>query len=88
MSVPEYTLANKIRFDRDAALKLVADVKEIHAAKRGKTVVFKSADLIDDSDAVANAILGPTGNLRAPAIRIGKKLIVGFEKGMYESFFV
>jgi hypothetical protein len=29
-------------------------------------------------DELAGALLGPTGNLRAPAIRRGKKLFIGF----------
>lgn len=39
-----------------------------------------------DEDMLA-VILGPTGNLRAPTIRIGKKLLVGFEAGMFTEFF-
>lgn len=32
-------------------------------------------------------MLGPTGNLRAPLLRMGKKLIIGFEPTLYESTF-
>jgi hypothetical protein len=32
-------------------------------------------------------MLGPTGNLRAPVLRIGKKLIIGFEPELYEATF-
>ena len=32
-------------------------------------------------DELAGALLGPTGNLRAPAIRRGKKLFIGFHDG-------
>lgn len=32
-------------------------------------------------------VLGPTGNLRAPTLRVGKKLIVGFNQEMYEEIF-
>jgi hypothetical protein len=28
-------------------------------------------------------LLGPSGNLRAPTIRVGKTLVVGFEAEMY-----
>jgi len=37
-------------------------------------------------DAVA-AMLGPTGNLRAPTARAGKKLLVGFNEEAYKSVF-
>jgi hypothetical protein len=29
-------------------------------------------------------MIGPSGNLRAPTIRKGKKLLIGFEPGAYE----
>ena len=32
-------------------------------------------------------VLGPTGNLRAPTLRLGKKLVVGFNEEMYKSVF-
>jgi hypothetical protein len=33
--------------------------------------------------AVVDALLGPTGNLRAPALRVGKTLLVGFNEDAY-----
>ena len=41
---------------------------------------------IDDPLVVA-AMLGPTGNLRAPCLRTGKTVIVGFNEELYESIF-
>jgi len=32
-------------------------------------------------------MLGPTGNLRAPCLRVGKTLIVGFNEDLYEAIF-
>ena len=32
---------------------------------------------------VVAAMLGPTGNLRAPTIRVGKTVVVGFHDGVY-----
>ena len=40
-----------------------------------------------DDDALAAAMLGPTGNLRAPTLRRGRKLIVGFNQDSYTEFF-
>ena len=37
-----------------------------------------------DEEALAKILLGPTGNLRAPTLRLGKTLIVGFDREMYE----
>jgi arsenate reductase-like glutaredoxin family protein len=62
---------------------LVSQVNEIYAAK-GKSVVHIDLrkDKPDD-EALAKVLLGPTGNLRAPTLRVGKKLIIGFEPEMY-----
>ena len=51
---------------------------------RGKKVV--KLDLQKDNpskEEILKLILGPTGNLRAPTLRSGKKLIVGFNEEMY-----
>ena len=37
------------------------------------------------SDEAIDAMLGPTGNLRAPTIRSGKTLLVGFHEETYEA---
>ena len=35
--------------------------------------------------AVVAALLGPTGNLRAPALRVGRSLLVGFSEEVYRA---
>lgn len=37
-----------------------------------------------DEEALAKVMLGPTGNLRAPTLRVGKTLIIGFDEGTYD----
>ena len=46
-------------------------------AKGKKVTTFVMKDKPTD-DELAGALLGPTGNLRAPTIRSGKTLLVGF----------
>ena len=36
-----------------------------------------------DDDTLAAHVLGPTGNLRAPTLRRGKTLLVGFSEEAY-----
>ncbi len=38
-------------------------------------------------DELKKVLLGPTGNLRAPTLRKGKTLIVGFDQNTYEELF-
>ena len=37
--------------------------------------------------AVVDAMLGPTGNLRAPCLVVGKTVLVGFNEEVYDSVF-
>ena len=51
---------------------------------RGKRVVH--VDLRKDKPdraALLGLLLGPTGNLRAPALRKGRTLLVGFDEATY-----
>jgi len=62
-------------------------VDVLYAAK-GKKV--HRLDLKKDKPAKSDLLallLGPSGNLRAPALRKGRTLIVGFEEGMYREVF-
>ena len=62
----------------DSANKLIA--------MKGKKVVEFDVKSKVQKDAVA-AMLGPTGNMRAPTIRSGKTLLVGFNEGVYQGQF-
>src|SRR2546422_8090477 len=75
--------AKKATITGDAALAVLKDVDEVYVAK-GKRVVHM--DLRRDKPAKAEplgVLLGPTGNLRAPTLRKGRKLIVGFDEATY-----
>jgi arsenate reductase-like glutaredoxin family protein len=50
-------------------------------AKGKKISEFGAAD--KDSKEAIEAMLGPTGNLRAPTLRAGKTVIVGFNEELY-----
>jgi arsenate reductase-like glutaredoxin family protein len=75
--------AKKATIKGDAALSVLRDVDEIYAAK-GKNVVH--VDLREGKPSkteLLGLLLGPTGNLRAPTLRKGRTLIVGFDEGTY-----
>ena len=51
---------------------------------KGKTVVHLDLKKDQPDDAtLSGLLLGPTGNLRAPTLRKGKTLIVGFNEETY-----
>ena len=65
------------------ALALARDVDEIYAAK-GKQVVHLDLRREKPDDATLKTLLlGPTGNLRAPTLRRGRTLLVGFDEATY-----
>ncbi len=79
--------ARKSRLSKKDALALAREMDEIYVAK-GKRVtrVDLKADRPDDN-ALAALLLGPTGNLRAPTLRSGRTLVVGFDEATYKKVF-
>ena len=71
----------------EAALAVLKGVDEIYAM-RGPKVVH--VDLRKGKPAKAEllaVLLGPTGNLRAPTLRKGRTLMVGFDEETYKQLF-
>jgi hypothetical protein len=76
--------AGKVKHGRAEALKLAKAARRV-VTGRGKSVVtFDMRQSPPDDDTLAAAILGPTGNLRAPTVRIGDTLLVGFNEAAYQ----
>ena len=75
--------ATKTRIDGDEALKLLAGVETLVAAKGKKVEVFDLKKARPDDETLLARLLGPTGNLRAPTARVGKTLVVGFDEEAY-----
>jgi arsenate reductase-like glutaredoxin family protein len=75
--------ARKDKKDRAAALALAKTVGVIHVAKGKKIVTLNLAKDAPDDDTLAALLIGPTGNLRAPTIKKGKTLYVGFNEDAY-----
>ena len=83
MQPAETVDAKKVRFAEREALALLKDVEEVWAAKGKKVVHF---DLARDKPSRADllgVLLGPSGNLRAPTLRRGQTMIVGFDEATY-----
>ena len=60
---------------------MLASVSKLVAMKGKKIEIFAAGELLSE-EAVA-AMLGPTGNMRAPTIRKGKTLLVGFNEEVF-----
>ena len=72
--------ARKSTLKEKDALALLKDVDEIYASK-GRQVVHVDLRQAKPARAeLAALLLGPTGNLRAPTVRKGRTLLVGFDE--------
>lgn len=58
---------------------LLASVAQVVIAKGKKAVTLAA------KEATLDGLKGPTGNYRAPMIRVGKKLLVGFHPDTLEA---
>lgn len=66
-------------------MALADSVNEIYAAKGKKVVHLNVKKDKPDEATLAKVMLGPTGNLRAPTLRVGKTLLVGFDEETYKA---
>lgn len=69
------------KLQAEDARALLGKATRLVAAKGKKVVEFKGGKNAGD-DAVS-AMLGSTGNLRAPTALVGKTLLVGFNEEVY-----
>jgi len=68
-------------------LELVKTASKVITGRSKNVVIFDMTKNPPDDETLAAAILGPSGNLRAPTIRIGDTLLVGFNKAAYQRMF-
>ena len=63
------------KLGREDAEALLADAETLYVAKGRKQTELQASD-----PGAADLMLGPTGNLRAPVVRVGATLIVGYHE--------
>ena len=78
------TDAKKATIKGDAALGALKDVDELYVAKGKKLVHVDLKREKPPRAELLGLLLGPTGNLRAPTLRKGRKLMVGFDESTYK----
>ncbi len=62
------------------ARRLILDAEAVWIAKGKKVETFAGGSADDE---IVGRMLGSTGNLRAPTIRAGTRLLVGFNEDVY-----
>jgi arsenate reductase-like glutaredoxin family protein len=81
--VAETVDATRVRLGPDDALKLLDGVSKLVACRGKKVEAFDLRKARPADAELLARMIGPTGNLRAPTVRVGKTLVVGFNADAY-----
>jgi arsenate reductase-like glutaredoxin family protein len=81
--IREQVIANKNRLGPEAALRLAGEVDRVVVMRGRKRIEFDMRNARPQDEELLKVMLGPTGNLRAPTVRRGRTLLVGFDSGAY-----
>jgi arsenate reductase-like glutaredoxin family protein len=65
------------------ALRLARRASKVVVARGSRGVTFSMKKDPPDDETLLAHLLGPTGNLRAPVLRKGRTLLVGFNESAY-----
>jgi arsenate reductase-like glutaredoxin family protein len=79
--------ANQTKLDAATALEMARRASRIVVSKGRKTIAFDMKKNPPDEETLLAALLGPTGNMRAPSVLRGTTLLVGFSPEMYGEAF-
>lgn len=74
-------------FSKKEAFVLIKNIDEIYASKGRRVVHLDLRQGKPDEATLAELLIGRTGNLRAPVLRQGRILIVGFDEATYKQVF-
>ncbi|MGQ0636182.1 MAG: ArsC family (seleno)protein [Planctomycetaceae bacterium] len=78
VSVAERINARKDRIGPKEALKLVRTARHLFVAKGKKVVQFDLGKDAPGDAELKKLVIGPSGNLRAPTLRVGDRMFIGF----------
>lgn len=84
VTVNEQADAKKATIKGAAALDVLEGIDELYVAKGKKVEHVDLKRAKPDRSTLLSLQLGPTGNLRAPTLRKGRTLVVGFEEDTYK----
>lgn len=83
MEIIEEIDAKKNVVGPDRVWQVLSSALVVHVVSGQKYMTFAPA--ADNKTELMSKATGRTGNLRAPAVRIGSELYVGFSASMYEN---
>ena len=84
MTIKNIVDARKERFDAAAAWEMIQNTPVLVTAKGKKVETWNPA--LDDKEKILKQVMGPSGNLRAPALRTKDSFVIGFNADFYDSW--
>ena len=84
ITIDEAVEARKMKIAGEDAWNLLSQAAKIVVGKGKKMLTFDPKT--DDKEEILKNCLGRTGNLRAPTLKIGDLVVVGFNEAMYEEY--
>ena len=66
---------------------MARQARRLIAAKGKKVTTLELATASPSDDVLADLMLGPTGNMRAPTLRVGGTLLVGYNDAVFADIF-
>ncbi|HHD57362.1 MAG TPA: hypothetical protein ENK89_06790 [Desulfobulbaceae bacterium] len=84
ITIDETVEARKQKIADEDAWDLLSGAEKIIVGKGKKVVTFDPKT--DPKEDILKSCLGRTGNLRAPTLKIGSMLVVGFNEDMYSEY--
>jgi hypothetical protein len=75
--------AKKHSYPGEVAWQLLARAEKVYVAVGKKVMEFDPATV--NRDLLLKKVIGPSGNLRAPALRVGKVFYIGYHPEIYET---
>jgi len=82
IAASEQVDARKLRFDASQTWELIRACSKVYVA-RGKSWAAYDPHNAEQAAELEMKMLGPHGTMRAPALRFGKVMIIGYEPEMY-----
>jgi arsenate reductase-like glutaredoxin family protein len=79
--------ARKTELVEADALQLIRDVTQLYVTRGTKVVHFDLTAERPDDAALLQMLIGRSGKLRAPTVKIGQTVIVGFDQSTYRQIF-
>ena len=83
LKIKETVDARKEKIDDNNAWKIIAKATDIAVVKGKKELHFAPSS--ENRADILKVAMGPSGNLRAPTLKIGNNFLVGFNFELYQS---